>query len=593
MAEESFEDEKTAGILNRDFVSIKVDREERPDIDAVYMSVCQAMTGSGGWPMTIFMTPDQKPFFAGTYFPRESAMGMVGFPELLEAVARAWRQKRRELVETADGVLSQLRSELPFAVCGASQNSWSGGVSRGGAEAMVSQGLRELKRAYDSEHGGFGTAPKFPSGHQLLFLMDRFSRAGDREALQMAEKTLQQMYKGGLYDHLGGGFSRYSTDNYFLAPHFEKMLYDNALLLQCYGRAWQLTKNPLYRHVAEGTAAWMLREMAAAGGGFYSSQDADSQGEEGKFYTFTYEELLTLLGPEEGGRFAAHYGVTSGGNFEGKNILNLLAHENPKELEADLLEKVYRYRKGRFPLHTDDKILTAWNGMAVWALAGLSRQLGEKKYLKAAERCMHFLLEKAAAGRGDAGPKGPAGDNLFVSCRLGTASGAGLLDDYAWVTAGLLALYEATSKKDYLEKAARFGRAAIRRFFDSENGGFYLWGRENERLILNQKEVYDGASPSGNGVMAWNLVRLAHYTGSAAASPARQGAASFVEAAEKQIAYMAEACENYPAGHCFFLTALADWLDSASFYVCRDGVCGPLAGADSRKSGSKNGEVRS
>lgn len=556
MAEESFEDKDVASMLNSKFISIKVDREERPDLDAVYMAVCQTMTGSGGWPMTIFMTADQKPFFAGTYFPKHSSRGMTGFLELLSAVAEAWRTRRGELLNTAEGLLSHLRQT----------------AGRGEEETLdyetgkriLEKAVQQLKREFDSEHGGFGMAPKFPMGHNLLFLMQQYEQTGDEELLQMAEKTLLQMYKGGIFDHLGGGFSRYSTDKYFLAPHFEKMLYDNALLIGAYGRAFELTRKKTFLDVAERTAGWILRDMGGGHGGLYSSQDADSQGEEGKFYTFTHDEILQLLGPGDGARFLSHYGMSERGNFEGKNILNLLAHEEAGEAEAGLRQKVFQYRKERYPLHTDDKILTAWNGMAVWALADLYQKTKEKKYLQAAQRCVRFFLDKVG-GEGDF-------SELFVSWRDGRTSGRGFLDDYAWMVCGLLGIYEATGEPDYLSKAQRFMRRALRNFFDEKQGGFSLWGRENEKLVINPKETYDGAMPSGNSVMAYNLVKLVHYSGSGDAGDA------FEAAAEKQMTFLAGAAAKYPAGHCFYLLALSLWLDSSSFYVCRDGVCGLAAG---------------
>lgn len=567
MAHESFEDPNIAKLLNDNFVSIKVDREERPDIDAVYMSACIAMTGSGGWPMSVFLTPEQKPFFAGTYFPKLSTRGMTGFSDLLSAVAKSWKTQRNDLIASSERVLSDLRVKEK-GINNAEQSRTECKESL----QLIENGLQQLKRSFDREYGGFGFAPKFPAGHNLLFLLHSYERTKDQEALHIAEKTLLQMYKGGIYDHIGGGFSRYSTDKYFLAPHFEKMLYDNALLIVCYCKAYQITKKKVYLDVAERTAGWILREMQSGKGAFYSSQDADSQGEEGKFYTFTYDELQQLLGPEEGNRFSAHYGVSGKGNFDGKNILHLLFHEEPDELDSLLRKKVYDYRRNRFPLHTDDKILTAWNGMAIWAFTHLYRTTKDRRYLQEAERTLRFFLGKisshSVSGKTSDGNDSVDYSDLFVSWRDGNATGKGFLDDYAWFICGLLGLYEATSDMDYLYKAERFTRRALRNFFNADEGGFHLWGRENEALVLNPVEVYDGAMPSGNSVMSFNLVKLVHYT--------RTEKAAFEAALNRQMDYMTSACSRRPSGHCFFLLALSMDHNPSEFYTCRDGVCAPL-----------------
>ena len=557
MAEECFEDREVANLLNRSFISIKVDREERPDLDAVYMAACQSMTGSGGWPLSILMTADQKPFFAGTYFPKLSRRGMPGFLELLSAAADRWRTDRSRMLNAAETLrLYLLQRE---------KRGRSRELDDEAGMKILEKGIRQLQNQFDSEHGGFGMAPKFPMAHNLLFLMQQYSENGNDELLQMAEKTLMQMYKGGIFDHLGGGFSRYSTDRHFLVPHFEKMLYDNALLTAAYCRAYDLTKKELYLEVAEQTAGWILREMQGGHGGFYSAQDADSKGEEGLFYTFSYEEIMELLGPEDGREFASHYGMTEQGNFEGKNVLNLLGHEKPKEAEDRLRETVFRYRKGRCPLHTDDKVLTGWNGMAAWALSALYRITGKRKYLDGAEGCIRFVTETMAGKNGDC--------RLAVSWRDGKAAGSGFLDDYAWVICGLLGLYEVTGRDTYLKKAERFTHHVLKHFHDEEEGGFSLAGAENEKLLMNPKETYDGAVPSGNGVMAYNLVKLIHY------SRQNPEAEVFDRAAERQMAFLADDAAKYPAGHCFFLMALSLWLDGSSFYVCRDGVCAvPRAG---------------
>ena len=569
MAKESFEDEDVARRLNRDFISIKVDREERPDLDTVYMTACIALTGSGGWPMSLFLTAEKKPFFAGTYFPKQSRHGMMGFLDLLSAVAEGWKTRRKEMLNGAEALMHEMKTQQKL-------NPAAEPLQYSGGRTLIRQAVSQLKRSFDQEHGGFGMAPKFPMPQNLLFLIQQYTAGRDETLRPLFEKTLLQMYKGGLYDHLGGGFSRYSTDKYFLVPHFEKMLYDNALLILAYSRAFEATGDRLFLNVAEGAAAWILREMQGAQGGFYSSQDADSEGKEGKYYTFSADEIIRLLGGRDGAAFCSHYGITERGNFEGSNIPNLLAHENPEEVDAVLRERMYQYRKKRYHLHTDDKILTAWNGMAVCALAELYQKTEKKAYLQAAERAVRFLL----------GQLGDDGDYsaLFVSWRAGRTGEPGFTDDYAWMISSFLSLFEATRKKEYLDKARRFMRRALRNFFDGEQGGFTFWGRQNEPLILNPKETHDGAVPSGNSVMVYNLVKLVHYVGDGADGDA------FEAAAEKQITFMAAAAKSYPAGHCFFLLALSLWLDSSSFYVCRDGVCG--LGADSGVQDGMDGAVR-
>jgi len=357
MAHESFEDEEAAEILNRHFISIKVDKEERPDVDSIYMAFCQAFTGSGGWPTSIFMTPDQKPFFAGTYFPKRSRGRMIGFQEVLEAIHEKWESDREALLQQADHLLSHLKQDE------AKEAALS--------DELIESAVRIYKRIYDRKNGGLGPAPKFPTPHNLLFLMTYHERYGDETCLRMAQHTLTQMYRGGLFDHIGFGFCRYSTDERYLAPHFEKMLYDNALLMMAYCQAYTITKKPLYLDIAEKTATYILREMTNPQGGFYSAQDADSEGEEGKYYLFTPEEIVRILGKKEGEAFCRHFDITPSGNFEGKSIPNLL-HSAPEDKAFEpFLEQIYAYRKERHALHLDDKILTTWNALMIAALCRL------------------------------------------------------------------------------------------------------------------------------------------------------------------------------------------------------------------------------
>ena len=547
MAHESFEDADIAEILNRYFVSIKVDKEERPDIDSIYMAVCQAFTGSGGWPTTLFLTPEQKPFFAGTYFPKTGRYGQIGLKELLLAIHEKWQTDRAELLESAEEILSFLEKKS--------------GTEKGGLHAqLVSTAVTLYKRTFDGEAGGFGQAPKFPTPHNLLFLMRQYEKNRDEDVLEMVEKTLLQMYRGGMFDHIGGGFSRYSTDRYFLVPHFEKMLYDNALLILAYCEAYQVTKKHIYCEAAEKTAAYILREMTSSEGGFYSAQDADSEGVEGKYYLFEPFEIISVLGEQAGKEFNRYFDITEEGNFEGKNIPNLLQNDSigiradngtggnadsdtdkgMREKITAYLPKVYEYRKKRYALHLDDKILTSWNGLMIAAMCHLYRVTGNKTYLQTATEAQKFIRKELCEQ-----------DTLYISYRKGKRSGKGFLDDYASEVFALLALYEATLDSDYLKQARQFCEKAISDFYDEESGGFFLYGEDNEQLILHPKETYDGAIPSGNSVMAYNLVQLYLLTGEE----------RFGELAEKQLDFMSAEASHYPAGYAMFLMALSDYLD--------------------------------
>ena len=526
MAHESFEDQETAELLNRWFVSIKVDREERPDVDSVYMAVCQAFTGSGGWPMSIFLTPEKQPFFAGTYFPKRRQGGMVSFGELLTLIHKKWERDRSALLSPAEEIVALLNQ--PKAENGKAEPE------------LLEEAVGLYKRLFDRENSGFGSAPKFPSPHNLLFLLAYYGRRGNRDCLEMVERTLTQMVRGGLFDHIGGGFCRYSTDERFLVPHFEKMLYDNALLILAYCEAHSTTRKKLYLLAAKQTADFVLREMAAPEGGFYSAQDADSDGEEGKYYPFTPEEITRLLGSERGEAFNRHFNVTEAGNFEGKNIPNLLQSDPEGRTLDGLLETVYQYHRDRCALHLDDKILTAWNGLMIAALCHLYQANGEGKYLDAAKRADHFLWETLWDG-----------ESLHVSFRAGRRGERGFLDDYAACLFAQLALYGATLDGAYLERAEQLCRDACARFQDRENGGFYLYGEEHEALVLRPKETYDGAMPSGNSLMAWNLARLSQLASEECYGPL----------AERQLDFLAADAAQYPAGYAMFLLALLDYRD--------------------------------
>lgn len=521
MAHESFENQETADILNRHYICIKVDREARPDIDSVYMSVCQAFTGNGGWPMSIFMTPDKKPFFAGTYFPPHTAYGMPGFPELLVAIASRWNTNRKELLQSADQIIARLKEADSCKKTIRTDN-------------LIETAAQIFCESFDPIYGGFGSAPKFPTPHNLLFLMLCAKVHGDMTLQRIAEKTLTQMRKGGIFDHIGYGFSRYSTDAYFLAPHFEKMLYDNALLIIAYCAAYQATQNLFYLDTAEKTAAYILRELTAENGGFYSAQDADSNGMEGKFYTFTLSEILSVLGKEKGTQFSQAFDITENGNFEGVNIPNRLKNN---QLQSSLEEErlaLYRYRKDRAALFLDCKILTAWNAMTISALCMLFRVSRKEQYQNAAIAAQVYADAHLRSGL-----------QLFSwSCGEKRADRA-FLDDYAYYTAALIEQYLSTLNTEYLKNAEQICAEAVKRFADNENGGYFMCEASANELFMNPKETYDGAVPSGNSVMAYNFVRLYQLTEKSL----------YGELAANQLNFLSAEAQSNPSGYSLFLTA--------------------------------------
>ncbi len=469
MAHESFESEEVARLLNSSFISIKVDKEERPDVDSVYMRVCQAFTGSGGWPTSIFMTPDQKPFFAGTYFPKNRKRGMFGFIELLTAIQEQWKSNRDTLLENADEIIAHL-----------TQAAYS---TSEGENDLLNKAVVQYERAFDQRYAGFGSAPKFPAPHNLLFLLENYRRTGHISCADMAARTLMQMYRGGLFDHLGGGFSRYSTDARFLIPHFEKMLYDNALLMMSYTRAYATIENrteaELFLKVAHRTAEYVLREMTSPEGGFYSAQDADSEGEEGKYYVFTPDEIERMVPAGDAPAFCRDYDVSSKGNFEGKSILNLLGSDPFDERFAQYLEPLYQYRKSRHSLHLDDKILTAWNGLMIAALCELYLESGNRRWLDAAKNADEFIRGHLFSG-----------GVLYSSFASGRPGSRGFLDDYAAYCYAQLALYRATLESGYLDMAQKLCSYVLKEFADSDSGGFFLSGAHSEALIIRPKETY-------------------------------------------------------------------------------------------------------
>ena len=524
MAHESFEDETVAQAVNAAFLPVKVDREERPDVDAVYMAACLAMNGSGGWPLTVLLTPDQKPFWAGTYLPKDQLL------HLLRKAARLWREDRAGVLVTGDTLTAHLQQE---------------GQARPGTPSreLVRQAVSQFAQSYDERWGGFGAAPKFPTPHNLIFLLRYAQLAKEEHAREMALHTLNNMYRGGLFDHVGGGFSRYSTDQHWLVPHFEKMLYDNALLALAYTEAFQHTRCPIYGEITRRTLDYVLRELSGPQGGFCCGQDADSDGVEGKYYALTPDELAQALGGVDGLRFCQWYGITPEGNFEGKSIPNLLGQsqfdQDPEDMAA-LREQMYAYRLSRTALHRDDKVLTAWNGLAMAALARAGLVLDEPWYLDAARQTAEFLAEKLTTSDG----------RLLARWRDGDAAHPGKLDDYAFLAYGLLELYSATFDASYLTRAVGLADCLLKLFFDGERGGFYPYASDGEQLLTRTKEAYDGAMPSGNSIAALVLFRLSRLTGEM----------RWREAADLQLSWLAGAAEGYPAGHSFAMLACLEEL---------------------------------
>lgn len=540
MAHESFEDENVAAILNKFFISIKLDREERPDVDSVYMTVCQALTGSGGWPLTIIMTPDQKPFFAGTYFPKTSRYGMPGLIEILESVAIQWKNSKEKLINSSDNILKELGK---FFVSESNDTKLS--------EKNLKNGYNQLLKSFDIKYGGFSPAPKFPTPHKLMFLLRYYKMYDETNALEMVETTLGSMYRGELFDHIGYGFSRYSTDDKYLVPHFEKMLYDNALLVIAYLEAYEITKNPLYKDISIKSLEYVFRELTSNEGGFYCAQDADSEGEEGKYYVFTPDEIKIILGEEDGNYFNEYYDINDEGNFEGKSIPNLIKNSNynKKDEKIDVLaQNILDYRNERYSLHKDDKILTSWNGLMIAALSKAYKVLEDEKYLEYAKKAIDFIYNNLVDSKG----------RLFARYREKEAKYKAILDDYAFLTYGLIELYESSYEILYLKKAIDLTEAMIDLFFDEKNAGFFLYGKDSEKLIARPKELFDGAIPSGNSVAAYNLIRLARITGKSL----------FEEISKDVLDYIAGSIISEEINHSFFLIASSFALNKTKELIC-------------------------
>jgi len=544
MEHESFEDETVARLMNEAFINIKVDREERPDIDQVYMSVCQMLTGGGGWPLTIIMTPDKEPFYAATYIPKESRYGRIGMVDLIPRIRQLWDSDRDKISATSRQILAGLE-KMDTRSAGASLD-----------EKVVDDAFTQLAGRYDATHGGFGSAPKFPSPQNLVFLTRYWSRTGNTSALQMVDHTLEQLRQGGVYDQIGFGFHRYSTDAEWLVPHFEKMLYDQAMLTTAYTEAWLATRNPVFERTVREIVAYVLRDMTSPEGAFYSAEDADSEGEEGLFYLWTLAEFEEILGKDDAAFAAAVWNLSADGNYTdevkgsrtGLNIphltnstaaaagtLNMTQEEFEQRLQQ-IRTRLFDVREKRVHPLKDDKVLADWNGLMAAALASAGRVFNEPEWIRAAERATSFVLDEMHT------PKG----RMLHRYRDGDASIPAFLDDYVFMTTAMLELYEATFDPKYLEQALELQQQTLELFWDKNRGGFFFTAADNEELLVRQKEVYDGAIPSGNSMAADNFVRLARLTGDN----------EHLQVADHIFAAFAGEAGRLPSAHCQLMIAL-------------------------------------
>ncbi len=535
MAHESFEDQQVADILNEHFISIKVDREERPDIDSMYMSVCQMMTGQGGWPLNVFVTPDQKPFYTGTYFPKRSAYGRPGFIEALTQLLDAYHNDRDHIESLAEKATNNLR----IKAAGQTENTLS--------QAEVHKAYYQLMSSFDTLYGGFGSAPKFPAPHMLSFLMRYYEWTGQENALYAVTKTLDGMANGGIYDHIGSGFSRYSTDEKWLVPHFEKMLYDNALLMEAYTEAYQLTSKPEYEKLVQRLIQFIKQDMMNLGGSFYSAIDADSEGKEGQYYVWAKDEIITHLGEDLGALFCAVYHITEEGNFEGENIPHTISTSfedikasfsiDNKTLQSKLQEArhiLQSVRQQRPAPLIDDKVLTSWNALMIAALAKAGRVFDEEA-IHMAKQAMSFLETHLVQH-----------ERLMVRYREGDVKHLGFIEDYAHMLKAYMSLYEATFELDWLEKATAIVENMFELFWDKEKGGFFFSGSDAEALLVREKEVYDGAMPSGNSTALKHLLMLSRLTG-------RQ---DWLDTLQQMFQAFYVDVSSYPSGHTAFLQGL-------------------------------------
>ncbi len=537
MERESFEDEEVAGLLNEHLVSVKVDREERPDVDEIYMGVCQAMTGSGGWPLSIFMTPDRKPFYAATYLPKQGRMGMAGFMDVIRQIARLWKEQPERVLQAGDQVTQAIQPKGPP------------GAQVSPGMAALDLAYQQLQGTFDSQWGGFGHAPKFPTPHHLTFLLRYHRRHPESTALSMVEKTLSSMRRGGIFDQVGLGFHRYSVDERWLVPHFEKMLYDQALLAMAYVEAYQVTGKREHADAAREIFEYVLRDMTDPLGGFYSAEDADSEGEEGLFYVWTPDAVKAVLGAERADLFCRYFDITPAGNFEhGRSIPHVLKSEDVfarmvgmtpeglKDALASCRGDLFAARERRIHPLKDDKILTGWNGLMIAALAMGSRAMGDQGLLNAASKAADFLWSNLRDGSG----------RLLRRFRGNQTAHLAYLDDHAYFVWGLLELYETSFEVRHLERALALNQAMLQLFWDEDEGGLFFTGSDGEELIVRDKQLYDGAVPSGNSIAALNLLRLNRMTGSP----------DLEEKADRLLKRFGGMVQDYPMAYTQFMNAV-------------------------------------
>jgi uncharacterized protein len=536
MEHESFENEEIAKLMNENFINIKVDREERPDLDQIYMNAVQMMTHHGGWPMTVFLTPEGVPYYGGTYFPPEDRYNMPGFPRVLQGVADAYRERSEDVAQTAASILSELNR-----LSGAAESNQMLSVQ------LLDQAYSGMIRNYDRANGGFGNAPKFPPAMTLEFVLRTYYRTKRQEALDIVAHTSRKMAEGGIYDQLGGGFHRYATDSKWLVPHFEKMLYDNALLARLYLHYYQVTGDEFARSTVEGILDYVVREMTDSAGGFYSTQDADSEGHEGKFFVWDYDEIKELLGASDAVLFSAYYNVTQEGNFEGKNILNVThsieevaaEHEVSVEHLRQVLERgrrtLFEKREQRVKPGRDEKILTSWNGLMLASFAEAAATLDRNDYAEVARKNAAFVLDHLRRN-----------GLLLRTFKDGQAKLNAYLEDYAFLIDGLLLLFETTGESRWIRASLELAQKTIDEFWDSDQGGFFFTGKSHEELIVRSKDYFDNATPSGNSVAADVLLRLSLLTNND----------DFKRRAVTVLRLIAETAGRYPAGFGRALSAL-------------------------------------
>ncbi len=551
MEKESFEDEDVAKLMNEAFVSIKVDREERPDIDGIYMSVCQMITGGGGWPLTIVMTPDKKPFFTGTYFPKYNRFNRIGMMELVPRLKDVWLTKKDDVLKSANEIALSLNKQSLISDAAEIDDT------------ILDKAYDDLSKRYDDANGGFGNAPKFPSPHNLLFLLRYWKRKNEPKALEMVKKTLTEMWYGGIYDHIGFGFARYSTDQHWLVPHFEKMLYDQAMLVMAYTETYLATKNDFYKNTAEEILEYVLRDMTHPEGGFYSAEDADSEGEEGKFYLWDTDELRNVLDKNDSDFVIKVFNLAEDGNWideskgimPGTNIFHLKKSSTELADEFNLSEtdftnklesirkKLFDYREKRIHPHKDDKILTDWNGLMISALAKAAQAFNNNNYMETAIKAYSFIEKYLTEQDG----------KLIHRFRDGESGLPAHIDDYAFIINALIDLYETTFEIKYLKQAIKLNEILMEDFWDQQSSGFYFTSSTSEELIARQKDVYDGAIPSGNSVALLNLIRLSRFTANIYDE----------KKASALVKYFSSYISKSPSAFCMFMCGL-DFLFSSS-----------------------------